>query len=148
MSGDELRSEIETIGAVTTSGLLYELTQKYEADKKALNLKKKLAQYYENNTVASTSPEMLQVTSFFQSKFAVIQGARDAELKRRLANPDTQEESFQSCEENSDGEETDPENLKTPADPIPAGQAAAAGGGGATGKTVKISKKPAAGGGK
>ena len=151
MSGDELRTEIETIGAVTTSGLLFELTQKYEADKKALNLKKRLAQYYETNTVASTSPEMLQLTSFFEAKAAVIQEARMAEFRRRLANPDTQDESPRGDGDDGSGGESDPENLTTPVDPIPAPQAAAGGGAVITGtKTITISalKKPTAAGGR
>ena len=101
--------------------------------------------------MASTSPEMLQLTSFFEAKSAVIQEARMAEFRRRLANPDTQDESPRGGEDNSGDEESDQENLKTPSDPIPAPAAAVgagSAGGGAGTKTVKPAlKKPAAGGG-
>ena len=79
-----------------------------------LNLKKKLAQYYETNAVASTSPDMLQLTSFFETRAKKIQDARMAEFHRRKEGGETQEQLVGS---DSEEEETTP----TPhTDPIPA----------------------------
>jgi len=114
MTSSQLEAEIKIIGTVTGDGLLFDLTQTYEAEKKLLNLKKKLAQYYETNAVASTSPDMLQLTSFFETRAKKIQDARMAEFHRRKEGGETQEQLVGS---DSEEEETTP----TPhTDPIPA----------------------------
>jgi len=103
---------------VNTSGLLNDLQKKFDEEKKFLNNKKKLAEYYEKNITASSSPEILQLFKFFEEHAAVKAGKET--LARVLAGGDTQE----MLAANSDEEE---EEQATPKDKIPAPTAAAAG---------------------